>query len=116
MRSNIIILPFESLYKTCFLPSIDTFYLVKLLRYLTSKVPWFDLDQVELSSPMPILKPEPPRPRPMLRTRNSLSVTVTLESWDGTGYELDSWQCRICISYFMFMFITWVSSGFFGYI
>ena len=38
-------------------------------------------------------------------------------AWDRTGCEFDSWQCRI-YTYPMFIepTITWVSSGFSGYI
>ena len=42
---------------------------------------------------------------------------VSTPAWDGTGCEFDSWQCRIYI-YPMFNEpkITWVPSGFSGYI
>ena len=43
LRSKIF-LPFESPYITSYLTSIDTFYLVPFLRYLTSKFLVFDLD------------------------------------------------------------------------
>ena len=41
-----------------------------------------------------------------------------VRTWDGTGCEFNSWQCRIYISYPMFKepLITWVSSCFSGYI
>ena len=43
LRSKIF-LPFESPYMTSYLTSIDTFYLVPFLRYLTSTFLGFDLD------------------------------------------------------------------------
>ena len=42
-------------------------------------------------------------------------LVVSAPAWDGTGREFDTWQCRI---YPMFIepTITWVPSGFSGYI
>ena len=43
-KSNATSTQFESQYMTSYLTSIDTFYLVPFLRYLTSKFLGFDLD------------------------------------------------------------------------
>ena len=46
-------------------------------------------------------------------------LVESVRTWDGTGCEIDSWQCRIYIYiYPMFIepMITLVSSGFSGYI
>ena len=49
---------------------------------------------------------------------NYCGLVVSAPAWDGTGCEFDSWQCRIYIpcSLMIEPTITWVPSGFSGYI
>ena len=42
-------------------------------------------------------------------------IVVSAPAWDGTGSEFDSWQCQIYPT-FIEPTITWIPSGFSGYI
>ena len=61
-----------------------------------------------------LLKRPPMAP---LSRKRSLSLSVTVASapaWDGTGCELDSWQCRIYITCLLSLRLLWSLRGSLG--